>query len=69
MCCDKRMVKQALSYHDTIYTRQRWNEELGVLPHPNLVKEGTERMDDPFIGVVDLMLYCWVRNCIQYLTL
>lgn len=48
VCCDKRMVKQALPYHDTIYTRQRWNKELGVLPLPNLVKEGTERMDDPF---------------------
>ena len=42
VCCDKRMVKQALQHHDTIYTRQRWNEELGVLPLPNLIKEGTE---------------------------
>ena len=48
VCCDKRMVKQALPHHDTIYTRQRWNKELGVLPLPNLIKEGTQRMDDPF---------------------
>ena len=48
VCCDKRMVKQALQHHDTIYTRQRWNKELGVLPLPNLIKEGTERMDEPF---------------------
>ena len=48
VCCDKRMVKQALPHHDTIYTRQRWNEELGVLALPDLVEKGTERMDDPF---------------------
>ena len=48
VCCDKRMVKQALPYHDTIYTRQRWNNELGVLALPNLISEGTERMDQPF---------------------
>ena len=51
VCCDKRMVKQALPHHDTIYTRQRWNEELGVLALPDLVEKGTERMDDPFLSV------------------
>ena len=48
VCCDKRMVKQALPHHDSIYTRQRWNKELGVLALPDLVEKGTERMDDPF---------------------
>ena len=48
VCCDKRMVKQAIPHHDSIYTRQRWNKELGVLALPNLLEKGTERMDDPF---------------------
>ena len=48
VCCDKRMVKQALPHHTNIYTRQRWNKELGVLALPDLVEKGTQRMDDPF---------------------
>lgn len=48
VCCDKRMVKQAIPHHSNIYTRQRWNKELGVLPLPNLPVHGTQRMDDPF---------------------
>ena len=48
VCCDKRMVKQALPHHTSIYTRQRWHKELGVLALPNLVEKGTQRMDDPF---------------------
>ena len=48
VCCDKRMVKQALPHHTNIYTRQRWHKELGVLALPNLVEKGTQRMDDPF---------------------
>ena len=48
VCCDKRMVKQALPHHKNIYTRQRWHKELGVLALPNLIDNGTQRMDDPF---------------------
>jgi hypothetical protein len=48
VCCDKRMVKQAIPHHKSIYTRQRWNKELGVLALPDLIEEGTQRIDEPF---------------------
>lgn len=48
VCCDKRIVKQALEYHNNIYTRPRWNNDFGVNPLPLLPYTGTNRQDDPF---------------------
>jgi len=52
VCCDKRMVKQAIVHgHPSIYTRERWvndfeNESIRSLP--DLVEQGNDRKDDPF---------------------
>ena len=48
MCCDKRIVKQALPLHKNIYTRSRWHQEFKVNAIPNLPYEGKDRKDDPF---------------------
>lgn len=48
VCCDKRIVKQALPFHKNIYTRQRWNKDFGVNPLPDLPYKGNDRRDDPF---------------------
>ena len=52
VCCDKRMVKQAMGHgHPSIYTRPRWADDFNHEPvqHlPNLVEEGSDRKDDPF---------------------
>lgn len=48
VCCDKRIVKQALPFHKNIYTRSRWHQEFKVNAIPNLPYEGKDRKDDPF---------------------
>ena len=52
VCCDKRMVKQAISAGKTpVYTRQKWLPDFDnqdVLGLPNLPYEGNKRQDDPF---------------------
>jgi len=48
VCCDKRIVKQALPFHKNIYTRQRWHKDFDVNPLPDLPYKGKDRKDDPF---------------------
>ena len=53
VCCDKRMVKQALQHgHPSIYTRQRWitdfKDQETVNTLPDLPYQGKDRKDDPF---------------------
>ena len=48
VCCDKRIVKQALPFHKNIYTRSRWNQEFKVNAVPDLPYKGKDRKDDPF---------------------
>ena len=69
VCCDKRMVKQALSYgHPQIYTRQRWANDfndLSVNPLPDLPYIGTDRKDDDFhwgSGPYAVLLGCTLSN-------
>jgi len=45
------MVKQAINFHNNIYTRDRWFKDFtssNVKPLPDLIKEGKDRKDDPF---------------------
>tara|TARA_B100000941_G_scaffold27527_1_gene16312 strand:- start:38 stop:604 length:567 start_codon:yes stop_codon:yes gene_type:complete len=52
VCCDKKMVKQALSQnYSPIYTRDRWIQDFDmpeVIALPKLPYEGVDRKDDPF---------------------
>jgi len=52
ICCDKRMVKEAMSCNSfPIYTRARWYKDFqhkDVLPFPDLPYKGKLREDDPF---------------------
>lgn len=52
VCCDKKMVKQALSQnYSPIYTRHRWISDFPmeqVIALPNLPYKGDKRQDDPF---------------------
>ena len=47
VCCDKRLVKQALPHHNNIYTRTRWNKDYDVNPLPELPYVGNDRKDEP----------------------
>lgn len=47
VCCDKRLVKQALPHHSNIYTRDRWNKDFNVNPLPMLPYKGKDRKDEP----------------------
>lgn len=69
VCCDKRMVKQAIAHgHPSIYTRQRWFQDFNndyVNPLPNLPYEGKDRKDDPFhwgSGPYAVLLGCTLSN-------
>lgn len=69
VCCDKRMVKQALAHgHPNIYTRQRWFQDFNhenVNPLPNLPYEGKDRKDDPFhwgSGPYAILLGCTISD-------
>ena len=52
VCCDKKMVKQALSSGTSpVYTRQRWIADFpseDVIALPDLPYNGDKRQDDPF---------------------
>lgn len=52
ICCDKRMVKEAIATKSfPIYTRRRWYKDFlnnEVYPLPDLPYEGSLREDDPF---------------------
>ena len=52
VCCDKKMVKQALSAGTSpVYTRQRWIADFpsrDVIALPDLPYNGDKRQDDPF---------------------
>ncbi len=52
VCCDKKMVKQALaSNYSPIHTRQRWIDDFpkgSVESLPDLPYVGKDRKDDPF---------------------
>tara|TARA_B100000212_G_scaffold153473_1_gene115519 strand:- start:227 stop:793 length:567 start_codon:yes stop_codon:yes gene_type:complete len=52
VCCDKKMVKQALAQkYAPIYTRDRWISDFNlpeVIALPDLPYKGDDRKDDPF---------------------
>lgn len=72
VCCDKRMVKQAIAHgHPNIYTRQRWFDDFNhesVNPLPNLPYSGSDRKDDAFhwgSGPYAVLLGCSMSNHIK----
>lgn len=68
VCCDKRIVKQALEYHNNIYTRSRWNRDFGVNALPSLPYKGDDRKDDPFhwgTGPYAILLACSLSKNIK----
>ena len=52
VCCDKKMVKQALALgYSPVYTRDRWASDFDsphVMKLPDLPYSGDNRMDEPF---------------------
>ena len=52
VCCDKKMVKQALAQgFSPVYTRDRWASDFDsphVMKLPDLPYSGDNRMDEPF---------------------
>lgn len=69
VCCDKRMVKQALTHgHPQIYTRQRWANDFNhesVNSLPTLPYQGNDRKDDDFhwgSGPYAILLGCTLSN-------
>ena len=72
VCCDKRMVTQALNYNQkNIYTRQRWHKDFrteDVNPLPDLPYKGKDKKDDPFhwgSGPYALLLGCQLDTEIE----
>ena len=52
ICVDQRMVDEVLKYNTKIYTRADWISKYSnfenVTTVPKLIKQGTERWDEPF---------------------
>ena len=52
ICVDQRMVDEAIGYNTKIYTRADWISKYNAFENittvPKLIKQGTERWDEPF---------------------